>query len=471
MLLVALAILCAAPVEAPSAETLTKRSAATKRLVEEKGARWTMRRALGKSADLGVRVTKFGDDLSWEFLFFKGDEVTVMRTVTAFSDVHVDARPGRPPVVARAFEEVLPDASWWVLLQRAGLSYFKANGGEILLSDDGKISRWNSPTVPARDGGVVVSVDDATGVVLHANVSEERGTFISDFTLLDVRPAELVRPKVEVPKPLTAEAMKHTVAWGLVQGWRPGGAEGEADTVLVNEDAQDLRRVPNSLGPSFQLTFLSPLKAVVITPDLSGRFLPVVVDLVSGESRWLGDWPPGTVCLFPRASADGRRVLLSVGIGTQSQLVVVDVATGVAKPIGAPMDQTYASWLTADSLLVMRRDAQNQRRIVKVGLDGKERLVRANATNPVVLRDGKRFLFRDTESREWRLAGLDGKGEQRVGDGLVKAFDPAAGDGALLFLEQLPDQQLGRVYVDLTSGEVIRAPTVGPGRWATPVFP
>jgi hypothetical protein len=117
----------------------------------------------------------------------------------------------------------------------------------------------------------------------------------------------------------------------------------------------------------------------------------------------------------------------------------------------------------------MRRE-DSVPRVVRLDHDGKETLVRAKASSPLPL-GNKRILFRDAETREWRTCDLSGKNEKRVGDGLVKAFDPAVSrDGkTLLFIESTPE--FVRHFVDLESGELIRAPAPLPGRWATPLFP
>ncbi|MFZ5446425.1 MAG: hypothetical protein ACOZQL_40935 [Myxococcota bacterium] len=493
MTLLTLVVLCATPAVPPiTAEELTSRGVATRAALEAAGGRWTMRRKVGKAADLGVRVTRFGSDTQWELLVIDGEKVEVVRTVTEVGGVHVTQQAGKAPVVTRPWEAVL-DSRWSVLISRSGVRVFSATGAEQLISDDGKVSRWRAPVSDAYaraveklaapfDGGlpgasavehgVVVSVDDATGVVLHAEADEERGSFFSDFEVLRERPAVFAAPVGKAPAAISAEWMRDALAWGWVPGWRPGGNEGEADTVLLREDAHELRRVPNALGPSFQVTFLSATKLVAITPDLRGSLVPVLVDLETGASRWVGEWEPGTVCLFPQSSPDGRRFSVHVmgAVALKNQLVVVEVSTGAVRKIGAEADQAWSSWLSPTSFLVMRRE-NSVPRIVKLDLNGKETLVRANALQPVPIGDGKRMLFRDAATREWRTADLTGKNEKRIGDGLVKAFDPAvdpAGE-VLILLEATPE--IVRHYVDLRTGEIIRAPAPRPGRWATPVFP
>lgn len=492
MLLLTLAVLCAAPTVAPlTSQELTERANATQRALHQTGARWTMRRVLGKSMDLGVRVTRFGSDRQWELLAIEAGKVKVLRTIIEVGDVHVMRRPGLEPEVTRPWEEVL-DSQWTVLIGRSELRFFPSTGAEQFLSDDGKVSRWRAPVsdtyaravkklgapfdgglpgTAAIERGIVVSVDDATGVVLHADAEEERGSFFSDFEVLRERPAVFEEKVGKPPAAISAEWMKDAMAWGWVPSWRPGASEGEADTVLLREHAHELRRVPNSLGPSFQVAFLSPTKLVSITPNLGGSFVPVLVDLATGESRWLGDWEPGTFCLFPRASPDGRHVSFHVnGSLLKNQLVVMEIATGAVRKIGAEADQAYSSWLSPTSFLLMRRE-KSVPRVVRLDLNGKETLVRAKATSPLPLGDGSRLLFRDDVTREWRTSDLTGKNEKRIGDGLVKTFDPAVDrEGEILILlEATPE--IVRHYVNLETGEIIRAPAPLPGRWATPVFP
>lgn len=144
MLLFTLVALCAVPaVPSLTAQELTERAAATQRSLQQTGARWTMRRALGKTADLGVRVTRFGKDTHWELIVIEGGKPTVLRTITELGEVHVSRRPGKPPEVTRPWEEVL-DPQWMVLIGRTAPGFFRATGDEQLLSDDGKVSRWRS---------------------------------------------------------------------------------------------------------------------------------------------------------------------------------------------------------------------------------------------------------------------------------------------------------------------------------------
>lgn len=133
MWVLAIAVLCAAPAASSvTAQQLTGRATATQRALQQTGARWTMRRVLGKAVDLGVRVTRFGPDTQWELLAIEGGKVNVLRTITEVGEVHVSRRPGQPPEVTRRWEEVL-DSQWSVLISRATPGFFHANGAEHLL--------------------------------------------------------------------------------------------------------------------------------------------------------------------------------------------------------------------------------------------------------------------------------------------------------------------------------------------------
>lgn len=130
MLILTLAVLCAAPVVLPlTAQELTARANATQHALQQTGARWTMRRVLGKPADLGVRVTHFGGDTQWELLLIEAGKVKVLRTITEVGDVHVTRRPGLEPEVTRPWEEVL-DSQWMVLIGRSEPRFFRATGEE-----------------------------------------------------------------------------------------------------------------------------------------------------------------------------------------------------------------------------------------------------------------------------------------------------------------------------------------------------
>jgi hypothetical protein len=268
------------------------------------------------------------------------------------------------------------------------------------------------------------------------------------------------------------DSKSFAIAWDPV--WKPGGPERDTDMVLMNLEQDWQRRVPNKFGLTGQLAFLTPRTQVVVISSMpNGGFRPVMIDLVTGQNKLLGDaWGAVPVVLFPVPSPDAKRVaVLAQGKELTSQLQVIEVATGAVRNVGAPADQVFVNWLADDGFVLVRRvrrEGENEplSRIVRLTRDGKETELVSNATRPVVL-NAKELLFKDLGTGKWNISDLAGKNRRVLGDGLSTLFAPTVSpDGKLLLMMQSGAAPELRLVSPMT-GEVREVP-LGRGLWANP---
>jgi Tol biopolymer transport system component len=184
--------------------------------------------------------------------------------------------------------------------------------------------------------------------------------------------------------------------------------------------------------------------------------------------------------LFPTLSPDGKTLaVIHKGAGERrldSRICLVDVKTGQARPLGAPHDMAFPSWLPDGRgliLLVRVPDVANNRlvdTIARLDLDGKLTTLRPGSM-PVVLGDGRRILFEDLQTRTWHTCNLEGLDVKPYADGLKGySFPTPAPDGKrLLMMHFEPEKGPVPVVLPIDAGQGKPATTV-PGLWAMPAW-
>lgn len=424
-------------------------------------ARWTVRQKLGTSVDMVLDVVTFGDTTRFDFSAQAATERWELATIVATKDVWVTAIPDQPTKVSRPWEVELPNPSCWLLLAKSDVTVFnRALPGAVVKSDDGNTVTLGSEAAPKLE----IVVDKKTGILLHRG-EVGRGQFFENIAFLKEAPAELSVKTSAIPAALDEAAMADTVFFNVDPRWKPGmGDELDGDGVLLNIETGARRRVPNRQGITGQLSFFAKrTRAVAISTLATGGFAPVLIDFVTGESRVLGQTPKSPrFVMSPRVAPDQTSVAVVKMSPPQldaSQLLVIDLATGDERTV-ASGDIGYVEWLTNDVLVVKRGQD-----LVKLTRDGKETTLVANATQPLVL-DGTRVLYRDRESKEWRIHSGTGA-PKRFGDGFKKFYEPTLSpDGKrVLMLENVPEIEAR--LIDLETLEVTDVP-LGAGRWSYP---
>lgn len=510
-----------ASAEAPDAFALAELGRATLARLKTEGATWLIRQATGAKTELGVRTTQAGGLVRWDFLALtgQGSEEQVLATVVA-RERQWTTRIGDSTQVTRPYEVVLPlPALYWMLARSAPSTFDPTQladpkpfaltattvtyrlpvpadtlarlaglearlqaaqqqaGGDASRLSELSAQRERLQGLRAQVPSVVV--DRRNGLVLNSGTARS-ARVLSEFSFEAAFPeGTFGLPAGQTPDPLSLEEVGARLQLAWNPAWRPGAAEGDLDTVLLNPTTGALRRVPSVLGVARPGGFLRPRTVSLVSEvTFDGAVLPLAVDLMTGENHALGGeaFARG-LHLFPTPSPDGKQVaVLSVSatFAQESQLHVVDVASGEVKAIGAPAEQSFPQWLPKGlGFILMRRvkgaAPEPTPTLVRLALDGTATVLVSNATQPLVLPDGKTLLYRDEATGEWRKAGLDGKRSARLFDGLKEYEQPAASpDGKTLAMMKkgaVPSLEL----ISLKDGKA-RAVPLPPGLWASPAW-
>lgn len=126
-----------------------------------------------------------------------------------------------------------------------------------------------------------------------------------------------------------------------------------ADIYVMNADGSEPRRVLHVAdGSKDVVTDWSPDgRTLAVTSDASGVHRPGLLDLATGEVRWLGD--DGVDQSSGEFSHDGGSLLCGRNRDSQTEIVIYDVATGSPREPKLPPGVTgWASWALGDSALV-----------------------------------------------------------------------------------------------------------------------
>jgi hypothetical protein len=507
----------------PDAFALAELGRATLAKLKTDGATWLIRQVTGAKTELGVRTTQAGGLVRWDFLAVTGGEEQILATVVA-RERQWTTRIGDSTQVTRPYEVVLPlPALYWMLARSAPSTFDPAaladpkpiavtagsvtyrlplppeslsrlDGLEATLTAAAKQAQGDAAKLEElaaqrekleslRAQVPTLVVDRKTGLVLNSGTARS-ARVLSEFSFEPSFPqGTFGLPAGQTPEAFSLEEAGASLQLAWNPAWKPGAPEGDLDTVLLNPTTGVFRRIPSVLGVARPGGFLRP-RTVALVSEVTGdgAVLPLAVDLMTGENHALGGeaFARG-LHLFPTASPDGTQVaVLSVSTtgALESQLQVVDVATGEVKAVGAAADQAFPQWLPkGEGFILMRRVKATApplreplvSQVVRVALDGSATTLLTNATQPLVLPDGKTLLYRDEASREWRRAGLDGKRSVRLFDGLKEHYQPSPSpDGKTLAMMKkgpVPTLEL----INLATGKAKAVP-LPPGLWAYPAW-
>jgi hypothetical protein len=333
--------------------------------------------------------------------------------------------------------------------------------------------------------GLEIRVDAATGIILQRGTSQRRSRVV-DFRWrerIDLNDFAVDgRNWDDFSDDPTVGDLDDLVMIAHSAMWRPGVKNHETDGRLINVKTGRYRRIRFQGASVMPGCFLAGRTRVVVTGIEAagdGTLGLFEVDLKTGENRRLGgELLAGGLTMFPTLSPDGKTLAVVHKGADQhlldSQVCLVDVKTGAARPLGAPHDFGPVSWLPdGQGLIILVRvpDVANNRRtdnIARLDLDGNLTHLREGSM-PVLLGDGHRILFKDSETDTWRTCHLDGQKVQPYADGLKSYGFPAPGpDGKRLMMMQF---QTGKapVPVVLPIGASSGKPaTTAPGLWALP---
>jgi hypothetical protein len=266
--------------------------------------------------------------------------------------------------------------------------------------------------------------------------------------------------------------------------WRPGMNTPETDGRLLDLKTSRYRRIPFQGAEVMPGCFLAGRTRVAVTglgatgDSMLGLY---EVDLKTGANRRLGgELLSAGITLFPVLSPDGKTLaVIHKGADERrldSRICLVDVKTGEARRLGEPHDMAFPSWLPDGRgliLLVRLPDVAKDRltdTITRLDLDGKLTTLRPGSM-PVLLGDGRRILFQDSQARTWHTCNLEGQDAKPYADGLEGyAFPTPAPDGKrLLMMHSQPGQGPVPVVLPIDAGQGKPA-TTAQGLWAMPAW-
>lgn len=299
--------------------------------------------------------------------------------------------------------------------------------------------------------GIETRIDVMSGLILQYGTAQRR-TRITDLRWnISIDPRDFAvdgqRWEDHTDDP-TAGDRGDLLMIGHSPMWRPGVESHNTEGVLFDLKTGRSRRIPFRGAQVIPGCFLADRTRVAVSgvdPTDEAMLGLYEIDLKTGANRKLGGkLLAAGIALFPVLSPDGK-TLAVVHKGPDerqldSRLCLVDVKSGEARPLGTPHDMAFPSWLPDGSGLVLLIRVPEFARnhlvdtIVRMDLDGKITTLREGSM-PVVLGDGRRILFRNSRSNDWRTCDLEGHDEKPYADGLKGyAFPAPAPDGKRILM-------------------------------------
>ncbi|MCC6124684.1 MAG: hypothetical protein IT426_06970 [Pirellulales bacterium] len=266
--------------------------------------------------------------------------------------------------------------------------------------------------------------------------------------------------------------------------WRPGQQTGELETKLLNYKTGDIRRVPYRGAQCVPLCFSQDRKRVYVgglnlETALIGLF-EINLEHLTQKQLGLPLLNRGYVLGGALSLDEKHLAVIQCGINNKypsfsNQVVLVDLASGEAKPLGKPLDGAFLSWIPDGSGLVLvsreskRLDQPPEGTVCRMDIQGNiTALLKGNM--PCAL-SPKPFILYEGDNRKWMTCDVDGKEIKPFMNGLNGfSFPSPSPDGKQLIMMQFGSAD-GPVphLIDISSGKItpIRVP---PGLWATPVW-
>lgn len=337
--------------------------------------------------------------------------------------------------------------------------------------------------------GTPTKVDTASGMVVQFGAADRR-TELLNFRWLEKVNAEEFRVEGKNWEDFTddpTEKDKSSLLMISHSGiWRPGMKSGDTDGRLVDLRTGQFRRIPFQGANSLPGCFLRDRSRVVISgvDAVAGVMGLYEVNLKTGENRQLGgELLASGFTLMPTLSPDGQTLAVlhkgATGRILESQLCLVDLKTGAARPLGEQRDMAFPSWLPdGKGLILLDRESANPsdvssatiETVARMDLEGRITKIR-QGSRPVLLNDGKTILFEDTKSRTWNTCDLYGGNAKLFAGGLLGyGFPSPAPDGKRIIMMRFRPGT-APVPMILPLGESKGEPAVkAQGLWADPTW-
>ena len=357
--------------------------------------------------------------------------------------------------------------------------------------NNSELERIVSNVRESLERGMTIDIDIDSGIIVESGVPGNR-YWVKDLDWqapesAAALPIELVAA-ADHTKPITdvVESRDDLAMISHAGGWAPGQPAIDTEAVILNIRTGEIRRVPFSGGGTLTGCFAKDrysvfISGLVIEEGGTGLFQ---VDLGTGATKRISEETLKGFTIFPTLSPDGRYLACLNKAGSEpgildSQVCVVELATGRVQKIGAPLDTAFLSWFPDQTglLLITRKRGDpklpSEETIARMNLNGQITPIRSG-TFPIILGSQRRILFVDDmgrKDRKWMSCDFAGKYEKMLGDGLAEFGFPAlAPDGKRLIMMRLSKSTGPRPYVvDLSTGESSPI-NVGKGLWAMPAW-
>lgn len=257
---------------------------------------------------------------------------------------------------------------------------------------------------------------------------------------------------------------------------------GDTDGRLMDVETGRFRRIPFPGGGVVPGCFLKGRRSVVVegTDSEHGNLRPFRIDLSTGKCEPLG----GPILdsgftLGGDVSPDGKTVAvthldLTKGL-MKSQICLIDLQSGRARPIGKPLDTSFAYW-TADGkklVLLSRKihgdlDQPTDDYVATMDMDGNLTEL-CPGSMLVLLADRRTILFEDKATDLWQTCDLNGQNVKPYAGGLKGFGFPApAPDGKRILMMHFVEGELPKpMLLPIGSSEGQAITNVG-GLWAMP---
>lgn len=353
-------------------------------------------------------------------------------------------------------------------------------------ASDPKFQKTVAALRTALDPGVPLTIDTKTGI-LTEYATAKVSVAISNFHFIYPAPASL-EPEIArqtwkdfTDDPTAGGKPDDLLMIGHYAAWRPGQPSGDFEALLLNMATGRSRRVPFAGIAAIPGCFVRNRAAVVVAGMEvdQGTMHLYEIDLKTGVNRLLGGETLAVgQTLMPVLSPDGKTLAAHYkdfnGSVLDSQIALIDLASGNAKVIGEPFDGAYVNWLPdGKGLILLKRyyanlNEHSDNTICHMDLSG---VITPLFKGDVPLVLNNQILFEHLGDRAWQLCNLDGKNPHLLGDGLAHHGFPTASPDAkrLLMMSINPATGPRPVIIDLANPQP-QPLEVPAGLWAAPAW-
>lgn len=505
-------------------KALVETGAKTLQRLRTTPASWSVSNTLPSGAVITVSVLRAGEKQRTVFTVDSGGQrVEVLRLISRDGLWYATDRAGS--YKHRPFEVPVETPFIYLCLSRAEPMFVTEEHpilGDKLESVDANVATFRQPLPPekagplqalvegmeasAREGGRPLTpearrqttaildmlakgtstrVDLSTGRIMEYGTERLRSR-VTDFRFLpQVEEREFAvegRQWQDYSDDPTAGNLEDLVMIGHHPGVQPGAKKYDLDGRLMDVRTGRFRRIPFQGGVVMPGCFLRDRRSVVVTgldPE-TGAVRSYQIDLKTRQSRALGGaLLESGVTLGADLSPDGRTVAVlhldPSGNLLRSQVCLIDLATGDAKPLGKPMDTAFVSWTADGRLVLLHRqykdpDSPAVTSLAVMDMQGTVTVLR-RGNHPVPLADRQTILFEDPDTRLWYTCDLKGKNVKLFADGLKGYGFPApAPDGKRILMMRFNPPALPEPVVLEVGQPEGRVITRTAGLWGIPTW-